>query len=124
MHRVPAESLHRVIDADTVCDAIAVLGDGERVRTWAARFDLLSDPTRLSLLVCIHRTGPIAVSDLAVATGLQDTTVSQALKSLRTERAVVSERDGRVMRYRLADARLAHLLDEVAPALAHSHRHR
>jgi ArsR family transcriptional regulator, lead/cadmium/zinc/bismuth-responsive transcriptional repressor len=124
MHRVPAESLHRVIDADTVCDAIAVLGDGAQVRAAAARFDLLSDPTRLALLVCIHRTGPISVSDLAVATGAQDATVSQSLKLLRDRGAVTSQRDGRVMRYTLADPRLADLVEDVSPPLKHTHQHR
>ncbi|WGL51269.1 metalloregulator ArsR/SmtB family transcription factor [Nocardioides sp. BP30] len=124
MHLVPAERAdHRIIDADRVCDAIAVLADGAGVRTWSERFALLGDPTRLALLVCIHRVGPISVSDLAVATGLKDTAVSQALRLLRNAGAVAAGREGRVVRYRLLDAALGPLLDQVAPAVATTHRH-
>ena len=46
---------------------------------------------------------PIAVSDLSAATGLHDTTVSQALRHLRAAQIVSTERDGRIIRYLLAD---------------------
>lgn len=68
------------------------------------------------LPICIARVGPIAVSDLAVATGLSHTTVSQALRFLRTSEAVSAERAGRVMRFQLADDYLAPLLDAVPSA--------
>jgi DNA-binding transcriptional ArsR family regulator len=117
MHRVPAERTeHRIIDADRVCDAISALGEVGAVRTWAGRFDVLADPTRLALLVCIHHVGPISVSDLAVAVGANDATVSQALRLLRGCGAVEAHRVGRVVRYTLADAALTPLLDAVNPA--------
>jgi DNA-binding transcriptional ArsR family regulator len=124
MHRVPVErSGHRIIDADRVCDAISALGEPAAVRSWAQRFDVLADPTRLALLVCIHRVGPISVSDLAVAVGANDATVSQSLRLLRTRGAVQARRVGRVVRYTLADDALAPLLSAVnpAPTLHHAH---
>jgi DNA-binding transcriptional ArsR family regulator len=54
--------------------------------------------------------GPISVSDLAAATGINDTTASQTLRYLRAAQAVATERDGRVIRYRLASDAIAALL--------------
>ncbi|MFD7338284.1 ArsR/SmtB family transcription factor [Streptomyces violascens] len=113
MHLVPAERAgHRTIDGHRVCDAIAAIGDPGRVRAWADRFSLLSDPNRLALLLALHRAGPLAVSDLAVATGMRDPAVSQALRLLRAAGAVAGEKEGRVVRYRVVDEATARLLDE------------
>ncbi len=112
MHLVPADRAgQRTIDGDRVCDAIAAVGEPERVRTWADRFSLLSDPGRLSLLLAVHEAGPIAVSDLAVATGMRDTTVSQALRLLRAAGVVEGRKDGRIVRYHLVDGPMAALLE-------------
>jgi ArsR family transcriptional regulator, lead/cadmium/zinc/bismuth-responsive transcriptional repressor len=111
MHLVPAERAdHRTIDGHRVCEAIAAIGDLARVRTWADRFALLADPGRLALLIALHRTGPMAVSDLAVATGMKDTAVSQAMRLLRTSGVVTGDKDGRVVRYRVVDGETAALL--------------
>lgn len=112
MHLVPADRAHhRTIDGHQVCEAIAAIGDAEHVRAWADRFALLSDPGRLALLLALHQTGPMAVSDLAVASGMRDPAVSQALRLLRAAGTVAGERDGRIVRYRLTDAAVAELLE-------------
>ena len=112
VHLLPAErSGHRVIDGERVCQAIEALGGGDDIGARAKVFALLGDPTRLTLLTCIKAAGPISVSDLAAATGINDTTVSQTLRHLRAAEAVCAERDGRVIRYRLADGPVANLLD-------------
>jgi DNA-binding transcriptional ArsR family regulator len=117
VHLLPTErSNQRVIDSERVCEAIAALDKPAAIREQARRFGLLGDPTRLSLLCCIHAAGPISVSDLAAATGIADTTVSQTLRHLRANQTVVAERDGRVMRYRLADPAIADLLDSTSRA--------
>jgi DNA-binding transcriptional ArsR family regulator len=111
MHLLPADRAdHRVIDEERVCRAIAALGDPESIRTQAQHHAVLADPTRLSLLTCIRDAGPISVSDLAAATGLHDTTVSQALRHLRAAGIVSTRRDGRIVRYLLADHPVAALL--------------
>jgi ArsR family transcriptional regulator, lead/cadmium/zinc/bismuth-responsive transcriptional repressor len=102
VHLLPAERAgHRVIDSERVCDAIAALGDPAAIQARAAHFAVLADPTRLALLTCISAAGPISVSDLVAATGINDTTVSQALRYLRAAQIVTTERDGRIIRYRL-----------------------
>ena len=115
MHLLPAErSGARVIDGERVCQAIAAIGPADTVQAQARSFAVLGDPTRLTLLRCIQAAGPISVSDLAAATGFNDTTVSQALRFLRTADVVSSERDGRVIRYQLTDSLVAALLAEVS----------
>jgi ArsR family transcriptional regulator, lead/cadmium/zinc/bismuth-responsive transcriptional repressor len=111
VHLLPAErSGQRVIDGERVCQAIEALGDHEEIQARARQYAMLGDPTRLMLLTCIKAAGPISVSDLAAATGINDTTVSQTLRYLRASGAVLADRDGRVVRYRLAGTALAALL--------------
>ena len=115
VHLVTAEhATHRMIDPERVCQAIEAL-DGLDVATRAKRFALVGDPTRLALLTCIQAAGPISVSDLAAATGINDATVSQTLRYLRAAEIVSTERDGRVIRYRLTDPSVAVLLGRPAP---------
>src|SRR5580704_4910945 len=103
VHLLPADrSDHRVIDAERICQAIAALDSPEAIQARARQFAVLADPTRLTLLTCIGAAGPISVSDLAAATGINDATVSQTLRYLRASQTVIAERDGRVVRYRLA----------------------
>ena len=92
-----------------MCQAIAAIGPAD-IQARAKVFAVLADPTRLTLLTCIRAAGPISVSDLAAATGLNDTTVSQTLRHLRAAQAVTARRDGRVIRYHLADGPVAALL--------------
>lgn len=116
MHLVPADRAdHRSIDGHRACEAIGALGDPENIAIWAQRFSLLADPGRLSLLICIRAAGPISVTDLALATGITDTTVSQALRLLRAAGVVAPQRDGRIVRYTLADEAIGWLLGRVAP---------
>ena len=120
VHLLPAERRgQRVIDGERVCQAIEAIGDAAALRSRAAQFALLSDPTRLTVLTGIRAAGPISVSDLAAATGITDTTVSQTLRYLRASGTVAAERDGRVVRYRLADSAIAALLGSPTGRPAH-----
>jgi len=87
------------------------------IDAWAARFDLLGDPTRLSLLAYMHLHPGCTVGELAAAAGTTPTTTSQALRVLRRQGWVGVERDGRLMRYTL--------LDDLAHRVLHlmGHRH-
>ena len=77
---------------------------------WARRFDLLSDPHRLEILLSLHRAPGICVGDLAVALGRSENAVSQALRVLRDQGWVSSERVGRTVSYRLEDDTVHRLL--------------
>jgi DNA-binding transcriptional ArsR family regulator len=107
-----------LIDPERVREALDGLGDRAIVGQWAQRFSVLADPSRLSLLVCIHYAREICVSDLAVAAGMTDTAVSQALRLLRAHGLVEATRAGRQMRYRLADETVHKLIHQVRPHTA------
>ena len=104
VHLVPTDRRHRkILDGERVCRAIDAIGDPDDLAIWASRFGLLGDLTRLTVLLAIAEAGPISVTDLATATGANDTTVSQCLRLLRAAGTVVGSRDGRFIRYELAD---------------------
>jgi ArsR family transcriptional regulator, lead/cadmium/zinc/bismuth-responsive transcriptional repressor len=70
---------------------------------WTQRFDLLSDPNRLEILLVLHRAPGINVGDLAAILGRSENAVSQALRVLRQQGWVSSTRVGRTVSYRLED---------------------
>ena len=115
MHLVPVERRsRRILEEERVCKAIDALGEPANVAAWAQRFAQLGDPSRLALLLSIAQAGPISVTDLAAAVDMNDTTVSQALRLLRASGTVVARRDGRIIRYLLADDEVAQLLRHVS----------
>ena len=80
------------------------------VTEWTRRFDLLSDPHRLEILIVLHRQPGIFVGDIATAVGRTETVVSQALRVLRHQGWVTSTRVGRSVSYRLDDETVHELL--------------
>lgn len=80
---------------------------------WTLRFDLLSDPNRLEILLCLHRAPGICVGDLAAALGRSENAVSQALRVLRQQGWVSSTRTGREVSYRLEDEIVHELLHRI-----------
>jgi DNA-binding transcriptional ArsR family regulator len=105
----------KLIDPERVAAAVDGLGDRAVIDEWARRFSVVADPSRLALLVSIHYAREISVTDLAAATGMTDTAVSQALRLLRAHGLVTPQRTGRVVRYRLADATVHELIHRVRP---------
>ena len=77
---------------------------------WAHRFELLADPTRLRLLSHMHLHPDSPVNELAEAAGITQTATSQALRVLRDQDWVATRRDGRLVRYRLIDGGVHHIL--------------
>lgn len=78
-------------------------------------FRALGDPSRLRL-VDLLSNGEWCVTELALATSANMSTVSQQLRALLQERLVTKRRDGKHIRYRLADL---HVLDLVRAAVHH-----
>ncbi|MEU0494357.1 metalloregulator ArsR/SmtB family transcription factor [Mycobacterium sp. NPDC006124] len=83
---------------------------------WTLRFDLLSDPNRLEILLSLHRAPGICVSDLAAVVGRSENAVSQALRVLRQQGWVSSTRVGRSVAYRLDDEIVHDLLHWIGAA--------
>jgi ArsR family transcriptional regulator, lead/cadmium/zinc/bismuth-responsive transcriptional repressor len=86
------------------------------INGWTQRFDLLSDPNRLEILLSLHRAPGIFVSDLATAVSRSENSVSQALRVLRQQGWVSSTRVGRSVAYRLEDEIVHDLLHWIGAA--------
>ena len=105
-----------LIHPPAVFAARAALGVMPPVPDVAGLFALLADPTRLRLLAALA-TGELCVCDLAAATGINRTTISHQLRTLRDGKLVRSRREGRVMFYSLDDD---HVRDLMAMGIAHA----
>jgi ArsR family transcriptional regulator len=105
-----------LIHPPAVFAARSALGAMPPTTDVAAIFALLADPTRLRLLAALA-AGELCVCDLAAATGINRTTVSHQLRTLREGRLVRSRREGRVIFYALDDD---HVHDLLAMGIAHA----
>lgn len=76
----------------------------------AAFLRTLSNPSRL-LLLCQLVDGQKSVSELEAALGLGQAYVSQQLARLRGEGVVKATKDGRIVRYSIADERAVNLVN-------------
>ena len=108
----------RVVDADRVAAARERLLPADEIAKLADLFRLLGDPTRTRILYALLEAGELCVCDLAAAVDAPETSVSHALRLLRTAGVVRNRRDGRMIYYSLADAHVRLLLD-----LSHQHLH-
>jgi DNA-binding transcriptional ArsR family regulator len=84
----------------------------------ARRFALLSDPTRLRILDVLLERDDITVTELAGAVGEAAPNVSQHLSRLLAADVVGRRRDGRTVRYSVADPTIRPLCDLICRALA------
>jgi DNA-binding transcriptional ArsR family regulator len=99
---VPLDHDHP-IDPDRVAVArehALTAEDGERV---ADALRLLADPVRVRIVSALAEADELCVGDLALALDVSDSSVSHALRLLRTAGVVRNRRAGRVIYYRLAD---------------------
>jgi DNA-binding transcriptional ArsR family regulator len=89
----------------------------------AKYFRGLGDVTRVRILGLLEERGELSVSELVAAVGQAQSKVSNHLACLRWCGFVDARRDGRVVRYRLADRRVAQLLDLGRALLADNAEH-
>lgn len=75
----------------------------------------LSNPSRLMIL-CRLVEGEMTVGEIETALGLGQAYVSQQLARLRDEGLVAATREGRQMRYRIADPRVRPVMNSVYDA--------
>ena len=88
----------------------------------ASLFKLLGDPTRARILYALLEAGELCVCDIAAATDTAESTVSAALRLLRTAGVATGRRDGRMVYYRLADDHVRSLLELSRDHANHVHR--
>jgi DNA-binding transcriptional ArsR family regulator len=89
----------------------------------AKYFRGLGDVTRVRILGLLEERGEMSVSELVAAVGQAQSKVSNHLGCLRWCGFVDAQRDGRVVRYRLADPRVAQLLELGRALLADNAEH-
>ncbi|GAA0308578.1 metalloregulator ArsR/SmtB family transcription factor [Kineococcus aurantiacus] len=92
--------------------------DSQYVEVAAEVFSLLSDPTRIRLVLALRGT-ELSVNHLAELVGKSPTAVSQHLAKLRWGRVVTTRQDGNRVFYRLVDE---HARTLVAEAVRHAER--
>lgn len=92
------------------------VADTDRLAEW---FRVLGDPTRARLLYALLEAGELCVNDLATVVGAAESTVSHALRWLRTAEMVRARRDGRMMYYSLDDEHVGSLLQMSLAHLQH-----
>lgn len=78
----------------------------------AEMLKVLANPARLRIL-CALLPGERCVGDLEQALGASQSYVSGQLARMRAEGLVACDRDGRTIRYRLHDPRLAPVLERL-----------
>ncbi len=110
----------RAIDADKVAAARHRALPQIEITSVTELFKLLGDPNRVRLLYALVDAGELCVCDLSAVVGAPETSVSHALRLLRTARIVRSRRDGRMVFYSLSDAHVRLLLDVTAEHLRHT----
>ena len=77
----------------------------------AELFRLLGDPVRARIMYALTGADEMCVGDLALAVGSSESSVSYALRLLRTAGVVRKRREGRLIYYRLVDGFMGDLLE-------------
>ncbi|MGO3527065.1 ArsR/SmtB family transcription factor [Glutamicibacter arilaitensis] len=92
----------------------------EFVELAAEVFGLLSDATRIRIVLHLRRNGELSVNALAELVEKSPSGVSQHLARLRMARMVTTRQDGTKVLYSLADDHPARLVSEAIKQAEHS----
>jgi DNA-binding transcriptional ArsR family regulator len=109
----------RMVDRARVAQTQRRLLTLEEASALAELFRLLGDAGRARILYALLEAGELCVCDLAAAVNMPETSVSHALRLLRTAQVVQARRGGRMMYYRLHDEHVRLLLDLSREHLRH-----
>lgn len=92
----------------------------EYVELAAEVLGLLSDPTRIRIVLTLRRDGELSVNALAEIVGKKPSGVSQHLARLRMARMVTTRQEGTSVLYRLADEHAVALVVEAVKQAEHA----
>ncbi|MEO5722976.1 MAG: metalloregulator ArsR/SmtB family transcription factor [Ilumatobacteraceae bacterium] len=109
----------RIVDHDRVDAARARMIRTDEASQLTELFKLLGDPTRVQILYALVEVGELCVCDIAAVVDVPETSVSHALRLLRTAGIVRNRKSGRMVYYSLHDAHVRMLLDVSAEHLRH-----
>ena len=109
----------RIVDHDRVTAAKARMIPNDEAQQLTELFRLLGDATRVQILYALVEVGELCVCDLAAVVDAPETSISHALRLLRTAGVVRNRKSGRMVYYSLNDAHVRLLLDVSAEHLRH-----
>ncbi|KAA0973207.1 helix-turn-helix transcriptional regulator [Paeniglutamicibacter gangotriensis] len=92
----------------------------EYVDLAAEVFGILSDSTRIRIILALRRTAELSVNAIAEEVGKTRPGVSQHLARLRMARMVTTRQDGTKVLYRLSDEHASALVSEAIKQAEHS----
>lgn len=95
--------------AKVLDDMDCYLPDDNSVKRIARFFALLSDPSRVKLLSALT-IAPLCVTDIADILKMNQTTVSHQLRLLRDLDIVTCEREGKLLKYKIANPKINEIL--------------
>lgn len=93
---------------------------GEFIDLAAEVLALLSDPTRIRLVLALEQAHELSVGELATAVGKAPSAVSQHLARLRMARMVTTRQEGTRVLYKLADEHAPRVILEAVRQAEHS----
>ncbi len=100
---------HEYVDAQKVKSAKrAVLAD-ETITSLSETFKVLSDPTRLKIVLALTRE-ELCVQDVAALLDVSESAISHQLRILKTLRLIKQRRDGKMAYYSLDDEHIEDLI--------------
>lgn len=111
--------LSHAIDPDRVAEARSKLISREEAGRLGELFRLLGDATRTRIIYALLEVGELCVCDIAATVEAPETSVSQALRLLRTAGVVKNRRSGRVVFYSIDDSHVRMLLDLLREHIRH-----
>lgn len=97
-----SSTLGQALDVQADGDRHHALAPSDKAQDCVHRLKILADTTRFEVLTLLI-DGPCRVQELNAVLGLEQSLLSHHLKVLRDNGFVISEREGKAMRYRLAD---------------------
>lgn len=108
------------IDGERVAEAKSRLISRDEAVRLGGLFRLLGDATRTRILYALLEVGELCVCDIAATVEVPETSVSQALRLLRTAGVVKNRRSGRIVYYSIDDAHVRMLLDLLREHIRHT----
>lgn len=99
------------------CPSGHELPDPSALLATTALLNATAHPARLLALIALSRRGELSAGTLAELAGLEQSAMSHQLRVLRDAHLVTRHRSGRVALYTLADAHVAHIVED---ALTHA----
>ncbi len=73
---------------------------------------VLANPTRLGIILELEQNGELCVHELTEAVGISQPLASQHLRHLREAKLIVGRREGKEIRYTIADHHVTHIVHD------------